>query len=54
MYMANHDIVLMAVIATPTNWTRNRGPFAVDYCHYISSVDNSSSNTLNNGNSSCQ
>ena len=28
MYMANHDIVLIADIATPTNWTRHRGPFA--------------------------
>ena len=28
MHMANHDIVLIADIATPTNWTRHRGPFA--------------------------
>ena len=28
MYMANHDIVLIALIATPTNWTRHRAPVA--------------------------
>ena len=28
MYMANHDIVLIAHNATPTNWTRHRSPFA--------------------------
>ena len=28
MYMANHDIVLTADIATPTTWTRHQGPFA--------------------------
>ena len=28
MYLADHDIELMAGIATPTNWTRHRGPFA--------------------------
>ena len=28
MYMVDHDIVLIADIATPTNWTRHRGAFA--------------------------
>ena len=28
MYMVDHDIILTAHIATPTNWTRYRGPFA--------------------------
>ena len=28
MYMVDHDIVLIAGIATTTNWTRHRGPFA--------------------------
>ena len=28
MYMADHDIVLIALIATHANWTRHRGPFA--------------------------
>ena len=40
MYMVDHDIVLIADIATPTNWTRHRGPFAYIYiykhvCIYI-------------------
>ena len=38
MYMVDHDIVLIADIATPTNWTRHRGPFAYIYinmCVYI-------------------
>ena len=32
MYM---DIVLIALIATPTNWTRHRGPFAIVICEKL-------------------
>ena len=34
MYMVDHDIVLIADIATPTNWTRHRDPFAVYMSQY--------------------
>ena len=38
MYMVAHDIMFIAQIATPTNWTRYRCPFAVAVAAVVAAV----------------
>ena len=35
LHSMHMDIVLIALIATPTNWTRHRGPFAIVICEKL-------------------